>query len=674
MPAAKVLAAGSRKKEHVMKTMRTVVCGIFAAVLALAFAACPGPTESIPTTGSITGRLVFPEGTDDITISVELETVGGQPVDRADLSGSAPADGSFRFDGLDPGAYVLYVSLAGSGLRAQLRTVAVTAGGVYALGSMSINLGCDCTPGTGGCDCTPAAGCDCTPVAGCDCTPGTGWDCTPAAGCDCTPGTGGCDCTPAAGCDCTPVTGCDCAPGAGCNCDLGGIGCNCTPGAGCNCDLGGIGCNCVPGVGCDCTPGAGCNCDLGGIGCNCVPGVGCDCTPGAGCNCDLGGIGCDCTPGAGCNCDLGGIGCNCDLGGVGCDCTPGAGCNCDLGGVGCDCVPGAGCNCDLGGIGCNCDLGGVGCDCTPVTGCDCTPGAGCNCDLGGIGCNCDLGGVGCNCDLGGIGCNCDLGGVGCNCDLGGVGCDCTPVTGCYCTPGVSCDCDLGGIGCNCDLGGVGCDCTVPVAYITIVGSNGAPIDGIITLTAGRLYSLSARGPGGVPIENLLWDSDSPNVVAILRTGRSAVATGASVQIVAATASAAWNRTATITATSLDGGSTLVEAYVEVRVIPPPAALSFNISFTDLVDRADGILDIGELSLLALSRTPALISLENPGGQAFGNIRWLLDGADIGDGTETLVLGASANGRVLGIGEHIITVVLEIDGRPYSSRVTFRVTR
>jgi len=107
--------------------------------------------------------------------------------------------------------------------------------------------------------------------------------------------------------------------------------------------------------------------------------------------------------------------------------------------------------------------------------------------------------------------------------------------------------------------------------------------------------------------------------------------------------------------------------------PPPQTKSFTLGFTALTDRADGILDIGDLSLLGLSREPAAITLKNPGGHTFGNIRWLFDGQDIGDGTKTLTLGARVNGQMLKIGEHFLTVVVEIDGRAYGSRIAFRVT-
>ena len=489
-----------------MKKTQLVVCGILATVLALAFAACRSPADSALTTGSIAGNVVFPSGSDGATISIHLKTMEDQLTASVNVSYAPSAGGSFRFDDLDPGIFALYVSLQDSLERSRMRTVTVTAGGVYPVGTININLGCNCG----------------TIPQPCGCSHGN----------------------------------------VGCGCDLGGLGCGCTHGD----------------VGCGCTHGD----------------VGCGCTHGD----------------VGCGCDLGDLGCGCTHGDVGCGCTH-------------------------GDVGCGCDLGDLGCGCTH----------------GDVGCGCDLGGLGCGCTHGDVGCGCTHGDVGCGCTHGDVGCGCTH----------------GDVGCNCTHGDVGCTCAAPVAALTIVGSGGTSLSSL-ALVVGQYYTLYAKGPNGEPITNVLWDSDNPNVLSVHRNTRFAVATGPSVQIRAGNAMAG-NQTATITATSLGGSDTLVEAYVVVTVNPP----SFTISFTDLTDRAYGILDIGNLSLLYLSRTPATITLDNPNGHAFNNIEWLFDGVDIGDGTETLVLGASVNGQVLRIGEHFMTVLLEIDGRPYSNRIAFRVT-
>jgi len=107
--------------------------------------------------------------------------------------------------------------------------------------------------------------------------------------------------------------------------------------------------------------------------------------------------------------------------------------------------------------------------------------------------------------------------------------------------------------------------------------------------------------------------------------------------------------------------------------PNRIVTEIEITAETLIDRAEGILRIEDLSLLALSREPAVITLDNPNGYVFENIRWLFDGQDIGDGTETLVLGTHVNGQILRIGEHFLTIAVEIDGRVYSSRVAFWVT-
>ena len=247
-----------------MKRKRIVVCGIFAAVLALAFTACRGPVESRPATGSIAGSVVFPSGSDGASISIDLKTMEGLLAASVDVTYEPATDGSFRFDGLDPGVYALYVSLQDSLERSRMRTVTVTAGGVYPLGAININLGC-------GCGTIPPP---------CGCTHGD----------------------------------------AGCGCDLGGLGCGCTHGdVGCGCTHGDIGCGCTHGD-------ASCGCDLGGLGCGCTYGdVGCGCTHGdVGCGCTYGDVGCGCTHGdVGCGCTYGDVGCDCMRGDEGCDCAPG---------------------------------------------------------------------------------------------------------------------------------------------------------------------------------------------------------------------------------------------------------------------------------------------------------------------------------------------------------------
>jgi len=171
---------------------------------------------------------------------------------------------------------------------------------------------------------------------------------------------------------------------------------------------------------------------------------------------------------------------------------------------------------------------------------------GCGCDLGDLGCGCTHGDVGCGCDLGDLGCGCMHGDVGCGCTHGDVGCGCTH----------------GDVGCGCTHGGLGCGCSAPAASVIIVGSGGTSISSL-SLAGGQFYTLSVKDQDGEPITNVLWDSDNPNAVSVHRNTRFAVATGYSVQIRAVDTMA--GSTATITATSLEGGNMLIEAYVVVTI-------------------------------------------------------------------------------------------------------------
>ena len=196
--------------------------GIVALVAAIGFSlsGCPASVEPGATTGSVTGNVVFPDGADGITLTIELETIDGLLAASVDVTDQSPAGGSFRFDGLDPGTYTLYVSSRVPLGRSQVRTLTVTAGGVYSLGTLSINLGCDCGAIPSPCGCTHGnVGC------GCD---------LDDLGCGCTNG--------GAGCTCIPDNFCNCDNGAGssCGCDLENLGCNCDNGTGT-----------VPGCGCD---------------------------------------------------------------------------------------------------------------------------------------------------------------------------------------------------------------------------------------------------------------------------------------------------------------------------------------------------------------------------------------------------------------------------------------
>ena len=107
----------------------------------------------------------------------------------------------------------------------------------------------------------------------------------------------------------------------------------------------------------------------------------------------------------------------------------------------------------------------------------------------------------------------------------------------------------------------------PAASLTIVNDAGIQVTNL-DLAIGQYYTLHAKDPGGTELTNVLWDSDNPGIVSVHRTAsRFAVATGSSARITVADRDAA-GRTAVITATSLEGGSTLVETSVTVYVPYP----------------------------------------------------------------------------------------------------------
>ena len=269
-----------------MKRRQTVVCGILAAVLAVAFSACPGPNQMEPGTGSVAGTVVFPEGEGGIAITLTLEAAGGQfsleYVVTDEAGGSVP----FRFDDVPPGNHVLYASWRSTpeseAMRGLVRNVEVRAGIVYPLGNITINLGCGCGTIPDACGCAagnvscacnhgnvPGCSCDLDDL-GCGCTHGN------VPGCDCDPDDLGCTCTAGAGnCACTPGAGnCTCTHGnvPGCTCDTDDLGCGCgTIPDGCACDADDLGCGCgtIPdGCGCGTIPD-GCACDADDLGCGC---------------------------------------------------------------------------------------------------------------------------------------------------------------------------------------------------------------------------------------------------------------------------------------------------------------------------------------------------------------------------------------------------------------------
>ena len=114
------------------------------------------------------------------------------------------------------------------------------------------------------------------------------------------------------------------------------------------------------------------------------------------------------------------------------------------------------------------------------------------------------------------------------------------------------------------VNGVNTGVQAPAASLMIVNDAGVPITRI-DMSTDRQYTLHAKNQDGTELANVLWDSDNPEAVSVHRTApRFAVATGPSVVIRAAD-SGAVGRTAVITATSLEGGSTVTEASVTVTV-------------------------------------------------------------------------------------------------------------
>jgi len=118
-----------------MKRRQTVVCGILAAVLAVAFTACPGPNWMEPGTGSVAGTVVFSVGEGGIVITLTLEAAEGQfsldYVVGDETGGGVP----FRFDEVPPGIHALYTSWQNTpeseAVRGFVRNVEVRAGIVY---------------------------------------------------------------------------------------------------------------------------------------------------------------------------------------------------------------------------------------------------------------------------------------------------------------------------------------------------------------------------------------------------------------------------------------------------------------------------------------------------------------------------------------------------------------
>ena len=132
-----------------MKRPQTIVFGILAVVIALAFTACPNSVESPPepTTGSITGMALFNNGTNHGGIVITLEetdgprsasvinasriiATGGRNDEAASVARVTQTnpDGLFTFSDIPPGTYTLHASSQNSLERAVTISVIVRAG------------------------------------------------------------------------------------------------------------------------------------------------------------------------------------------------------------------------------------------------------------------------------------------------------------------------------------------------------------------------------------------------------------------------------------------------------------------------------------------------------------------------------------------------------------------
>ena len=124
---------------------------------------------------------------------------------------------------------------------------------------------------------------------------------------------------------------------------------------------------------------------------------------------------------------------------------------------------------------------------------------------------------------------------------------------------------------------------------------------------------------------------------------------------------------TITATASDDPAIVSNTItLTVNVMPD---LSIVIDWEDFDDLAPdaGDIDVGTINLL----TGGSITLSNiPSGVDDGNIRWYFGGARIATGA-TLVLSGEYLGAQLG--QRFITLVVIVNGEPYSRRIAFTVT-
>ncbi|MCL2193994.1 MAG: Ig-like domain-containing protein, partial [Treponema sp.] len=146
-----------------MQGTQKIVFGVLAVILALAFTACPGPTQPTPEleppaiTGSITGRAVFSDGTDSGGIIITLEgtdglrsasalnagrnlAAGARSIGTGSFAATTQTavDGSFTLNDIPAGTYILHASSRDSMEQAVAIGVTVTAGEVLDLDTLRL--------------------------------------------------------------------------------------------------------------------------------------------------------------------------------------------------------------------------------------------------------------------------------------------------------------------------------------------------------------------------------------------------------------------------------------------------------------------------------------------------------------------------------------------------------
>lgn len=104
---------------------------------------------------------------------------------------------------------------------------------------------------------------------------------------------------------------------------------------------------------------------------------------------------------------------------------------------------------------------------------------------------------------------------------------------------------------------------------------------------------------------------------------------------------------------------------------------FTISLADFIDMAPGYITGPILNLADGQAETYITVLVDRERYRVDGIRWFFDGREITGAAvsangETLTIGPIIHGSMLGAGTHRVTVVVSINGRPYSRVITFTV--